>query len=237
MSSLQSTAAVLHPVGREPSGRLVHVRDAQRGLASQVVCLTCGQPFVARQGEHNVWHFAHHVVGLTCGGGLMSDAHAYAQQILMDARQLTMPARYAQRALTWVADYSDPVMEARQPSGYVVDVLVQESGRRLGIEVRYRHAVDMAKRALIQTDGLAAIEIDISNTHPQTLYEPEAFRAYVLHGAARAWLHNDEALRVRLRHAEASRKWHLREPPYDDPTVPAPRLEPGAGEWTTLTVG
>lgn len=230
-------ADVLHPVGRRSDGRLVHVRDVQRGLASSVVCLTCGLPFVARQGEHNVWHFAHHAPGLACGGGLMSDAHAYAQQILLDANQLTMPARHAQRAQTWVADYSDPVREARQPSGYVVDVLVQENGRRLGIEVRYSHAVDMAKRALIQADGLAAIEIDISNTHPQMLYEPEAFRAYVLHGAARAWLHNDEALRARLRHAEASRKWHLREPPYDNPTVPAPRLEPGAGEWTSLTVG
>lgn len=35
-----------------------------------------------------------------------------------------------------------------------------------------------------------------------------------------------EALQARLAHAEALRRWHRREPPYDDPRAPAPMLDP-----------
>jgi len=175
-------ADVLHPLGRGPDGRLVHVQDAQRGRAANVVCLTCGQPFVAAHGQERVWYFRHLGSGAGCSGSLMSDAHSFAQQILLDAREVSLPGGQ-------VVAYAAPVLEARF-AGFVVDVLVQTGAEAadLAVEVRYRHQVDDAKRRLIHDTGLAAIEVDISRVPPAVVYDPARFTRYVLHGAPRNWL-------------------------------------------------
>lgn len=229
-------AEVMHPVGRGPDGRVVHISEAQRGLASRISCLACGDRFVARQGQHNAWHFAHHNPNPACGGSLMSDAHDYAQQILLDHRTLTLPATQRHRAR--LTNYTDAVKHARRP-GYVLDLLVQVNGQPLGIEVCYRHAVDAAKRDRIHADHVAVVEIDIAKVEPVMVYDQQRFADYVLHAAPRHWLHARQwdaaqTLPARMAHAEALRKWHRREPPYDNPTIPAPVLPPESGEWTSI---
>ena len=227
---------VMHPVGRGPDGRIIHISEAQRGLASRILCLACGDLFVARQGQHNAWHFAHHNPNPACGGSLMSDAHDYAQQILLDASRLILPAtaRHGQR----LTPYTDPVKEARQ-IGYVLDILAQVNSQPLGIEVNYSHAVTAAKRALIQAGTMPVVEINITNVDPAVVYDPQRFADYVLHVAPRHWLSAwqwdaAQTLPARMRHAEALRQWHRRESPYDDRSVSAPVLLPEAGEWTNV---
>ena len=314
-------AEVMHPVGMLPDGTIVHVRDPRvlRGLASGIRCLTCQQPFVARQGAINAWHFAHQADNPGCGGSVMSDAHRYAQQILLNARLLSLPARFAHargypdRMVTPAlpARYTEPTItgRVRRPS-YVLDALVslEPTAQPLGIEVRYRHAVDAEKQNKIQQDNLAVVEIDIATVQSAVVYDPSLFANYVLHGAPRHWLHLPEqasldaayqaeldaaterqrqlaaaaahdraqalaaqraaaetqraeaervwreqqaeynaaaataaaatavadaeaetlathdAMVARMTHADALRRWHLREPPYDNPSLPAPRL-------------
>lgn len=227
---------VMHPVGRARDGRIVHVRDAQRGLASGISCLTCHQAFIAVQGPLIAWHFRHYSENPACHGSVMSDAHDYAQDILLNASQITLPALPGKRPQ--VTDYTNPARESRQP-GYMLDVLAQVRGRPFGIEVRYTNAVPAAKRALIQAANMPVIEINIAEAARRLVYTPDSFARYVLHEAPRIWLHishyvDQQSLDARMRHADELRKWHRREPPYDAQLVSVPALDPEAGQWTRV---
>ena len=44
---------------------IVGVADVLRGRAADCVCLSCGRPVVARQGDIRAWHFAHEFIEST----------------------------------------------------------------------------------------------------------------------------------------------------------------------------
>ena len=54
------TDDVLMPVAVDAVGALLRVEDSDNGLMAGASCLCCGVPVVAKQGEFNSWHFAHH---------------------------------------------------------------------------------------------------------------------------------------------------------------------------------
>lgn len=194
-------AEVMHPVGMTVAGEIIHVRDPRvlRGMASGLVCPECRQPFVAAQGSIRTWYFRHTADNPACTGSVMSDAHKFAQQIILDARELTLPALFAHASgfpdkpiqPAKLISYTNPTTTGpvRRP-GYVLDVLMTVADRPLGIEVRYTHEVDATKQTKIRADNMAVIEIDISSVQPSFVYQPDAFRNYVLHSARRHWVHS-----------------------------------------------
>lgn len=44
---------------RRSDGSVLGVADVPRGRAADCVCLSCGRPVIARQGDVRAWHFAH----------------------------------------------------------------------------------------------------------------------------------------------------------------------------------
>ena len=45
-------------VGKK-DGKEIHINDAKRGAGCGCVCPSCSAPLIARQGDENIWHFAH----------------------------------------------------------------------------------------------------------------------------------------------------------------------------------
>lgn len=50
---------------RQSDGQVVGVEDVPRGKAAQCICRSCKRPLIARQGDVNIWHFAHDFSGTT----------------------------------------------------------------------------------------------------------------------------------------------------------------------------
>lgn len=50
----------MHIANYEHTGKLIGIDKADKGKNCQCSCVSCGGELVARQGERNQWHFAHH---------------------------------------------------------------------------------------------------------------------------------------------------------------------------------
>ena len=43
-----------------PTGELIGIDKAEKGINCQCACYSCKGELIAKQGESNQWHFAHH---------------------------------------------------------------------------------------------------------------------------------------------------------------------------------
>ncbi|MGY2488224.1 competence protein CoiA family protein [Cupriavidus sp. CP313] len=75
------------PFALDASGEIVSVRDFASGLACQCICPGCGARMVAKQGDAQVWHFAHHRAE-NCTAGYESALHMAVKWILAEVRRL-----------------------------------------------------------------------------------------------------------------------------------------------------
>ena len=64
-------------------GEIVSIDDVEKGLKCNCVCPACGEPLVAKKGEHMMKHFAHHS-GHSCEYGYETSLHLAAKDILLN---------------------------------------------------------------------------------------------------------------------------------------------------------
>ena len=151
------------------NGDLVHISQADSGLACGCHCPGCGEKLVAKKGQKQRHHFAH-ASGANCLAGVESALHLAAKDILSAKKEIVLPAvivRFGggksnieiepQRAY----EVSDVRLEKRV--GVIVpDVLANVEGQDLAIEVFVTHRVDECKNERFRKLGLSVIEIDLS---------------------------------------------------------------------------
>lgn len=70
---------------------LVHIDDAENGLACNCICPVCRRPLLAKQGEKLAHHFAHEADDVTCNPSPESLVHSYAKQQVAKLQRLTLP--------------------------------------------------------------------------------------------------------------------------------------------------
>src|ERR1019366_6536700 len=75
-------------------GRLLQPDEVSRGLACNCVCPGCGSRLVAHHGEKKVKHFVHYVTA-DCINGYESAIHKAAKQVLLQSKQILVPAIHA----------------------------------------------------------------------------------------------------------------------------------------------
>lgn len=182
-------------------GRMLAPVDVESGLSCGCTCPGCDARLVAKLGEKNAWHFAHHNV-TPIQSCLETAIHAAAKQVLLDENWFQVPGNYisvsgrtkygaihtknqvlrSERAIRF--DYSrDEVWETNLRP----DVVGYRGNLRILVEMFFTHKVDEAKRHKLDALHLHAIEIDLSNLASDSGFEE--VRQRVLHDIVeKEWL-------------------------------------------------
>jgi hypothetical protein len=157
-------------------GRLLQPDEVSRGLACNCVCPGCGSRLVAHHGEKKVKHFVHHVAA-DCIQGYESAIHKAAKQVLLQSKEILVPAIHASEFLfdrgssvkvresQSIAERFIPIedVEVEKDMGSVVpDLVLSGLGKKLFIEIACTHFVDEIKRSKLKELGVATLEIDLS---------------------------------------------------------------------------
>ena len=147
------------------TGGRVSIEGVPRGLACEAVCMSCGTPVVAKQGEINAWHFAHHVEdGTPCSGE--SYVHALVKDAFAGAvgRVLPLPGidrKHYPRITSAKLENGDAIPNRR------VDVLLELSwdlpwhigAGALAVEVCVTNPKDEAFRRDAESVGFPVLEV------------------------------------------------------------------------------
>lgn len=182
-------------------GRPVFVSEVASGLACECSCPECGEELVARNrefpGRKRVRHFQHARVS-SCPGGFETVMHRMAKDVVATATGLLLP-RWASgdvviehEPLAIVASQLEVPMlgGAARPDAIVRGVAADVAFDALCVEIRVHHAVDELKRALLESNGVDTIEIDLSNVDDDAFADPTAFQYEILMNPAnRHWIH------------------------------------------------
>ncbi len=94
--------------GRNNDNQLVHISEAESGLACGLTCPFCGEPLLARHGQVLAHHFAHH--GSTCRPALADVADVLPSYEGYFLFGLTDAQRQALQRV--IAEYGDTVFQA-----------------------------------------------------------------------------------------------------------------------------
>ena len=198
------------------------------GLACDCFCFGCGATLVAKKGQKNRWHFAHHKVeiGETCAE---SAIHAAAKQVLLEQNWLTVPELTivvsSQTKLGLMMQESSTLCERRTvrferslpevwETNIRPDVVGYRGEKKLLVEMYFRHKVDTHKLRKIADLKLPSIEIDLADMDLSTGFEAITHR--VIHDTAfKSWLffpnEEEERHRLRMRLAKRMRRAHNEE--------------------------
>ena len=146
----------------DADGQLVHVDSVPNGLACGCRCPGCGAPLVAKNnGETKAPHFAH-ASGLACGGAHESELHLLAKDIISREKAVMLPG-YGRVYDGGLMRFDEvEVEERRDLSSLQPDLCGITHGHRLWVEIRVTHAIGPEKRELIRKNGIACIEINLS---------------------------------------------------------------------------
>lgn len=194
--------------------------EVDAGLACDCFCFGCGAILVAKKGQKNRWHFAHHKVeiGETCAE---SAIHAAAKQVLLEQNWLTVPELTivvsSQTKLGLMMQESSTLCERRTvrferslpevwETNIRPDVVGYRGGKKLLVEMYFRHKVDTHKLRKIADLKFPSIEIDLADMDISTGFE--AITQRVIHDTAfKSWLFfpNEREERHRLRMSLAKR--------------------------------
>ncbi|NPU12062.1 hypothetical protein HL666_14920 [Bradyrhizobium sp. 83002] len=191
-------------VAEAADGRLLHIDEVVSGLGCHCVCPGCGRPMVAKKGDVQAHHFAHHTQtnGTSCISAGETALHKFAKSILNDRLEITLPAQVVEqqrnrevvvRAAKRAFDRA--ILETKD--GQIIpDVVLVLRDRRLIVEFKVTHPCEAEKIARIRAMDVGAIEIDLSQYRDHNLRE---IGDKILYDAPRKWLHNPREREARAR--------------------------------------
>jgi hypothetical protein len=178
---------------------LIHISQAEPGIACGCVCPSCQSPLIARKGAIKVPHFAHQN-GQPCHNAVGSALHRASKQLLSECREITLPPvnlhfrSYREPfPIASEATYQiDEVWEECRSESVLPDLFLRVGGNLLIIEIRVARVVDPKKLDKIRRLGISAIEVDLSSMLRE--FSPESLRNdLVKQTENKKWLYNAKA--------------------------------------------
>nr|WP_247744456.1 competence protein CoiA family protein [Sulfitobacter sp. R18_1] len=229
----KSSRAVFVPPGAGPRvlfgendvGDLVHVLDAERGLACNLICPDCKGVLVANKGAIKAAYFSHQS-RIDCEHAGETALHLMAKEIieqqgwfdLPEARAWSyrrgsgysyMPIRNTQR-VHFTRVEVEPRQEGFQPDLIGIKEIVKNGRKvigRLHIEIYVTHKVDEEKLSRFRSKEESVLEVDLSDVE-RSLSKLE-LTDLLLSNAKKKWLYHrdiekyEAQLRARLEAEEA----------------------------------
>ncbi len=150
---------------------IVHISTVQSGLKCNCFCASCGVALVARKGQKNIQHFAHHSEQeRDCAGGLETELHLRAKAIIERNMSVMFPMRFLNSKERQIVPLETVVIEVykgdRKP-----DLIVTVDGHEYLIEIAVTHFSDSKKKLAYREMGVSAFEIDLSNLYVDDVLE------------------------------------------------------------------
>jgi hypothetical protein len=195
--------------GRRWDGVVIHVSQAQRGLACGCYCpaKNCGRKLIAKKPESDIaHHFAHapltaaeRAAGIPtkCAHGQMTAIHAYAEQLLAEKKELILPrvevnhngqTHVIREARLFAFDTAQ--LEAMDGET-IPDVIVAKGAERMHVEIYVTHRCGLEKRAKIIAANISVVEIDLSGFSCDGSIA--GLDDAILKSSPREWIHNRKA--------------------------------------------
>jgi len=167
-----------------------HISEVKNGLACGCICPECGGTLVAKHGESNAFHFAHHGKD-ACANTGETTVHKAAKNIIKSFGFMVLPPHHEMVGIAKKYVF-DSVLLEKSFGGYIPDVLAEIGGKMFVIEIAVTHRVDAEKLQKIAASGVAgAIEIHLSKCQDIT---PESLYKTVIEGInGKKWLYSVEA--------------------------------------------
>lgn len=154
-------------------GKLLFIADVARGLACECVCVSCGQPLIARKGAIRRHHFAHFEV-TDCQGAGESVLHLLSKELLSELESVEIPpyefikkrntkngtliqhqALVAKGGHVFVLG----VKIEEHEEDFIPDIIIESGSKSLIVEIAVSHKVNRSKLRKIRKRDLPAIEI------------------------------------------------------------------------------
>lgn len=179
-------------------GKLVTVQEVESGLKCGCVCPACKEVLIARKGQINAHHFAHHKEN--CEYAVETALHIAAKEILEQEKIIVLPELverddiYTGKLLTLSNELEiklDQVRLEENQEGFKPDVIAIIGSKELYIEVAVTHFVDYDKALKVEQKGVSMIEIDLSYLY-DGFTEEELKEAVIRDVFNKYWIYNSK---------------------------------------------
>lgn len=239
------------PIGKQLStSALVLVQEVLAGKACGCICHSCGMELIARQGQKNIWHFAHirsegaHAIELCDYSAEISVRDLVLQEAASIIEFTTPDFRYTKSGyqpylvtttkilsvdsvkcrVKSEAGVSDIVLSVQ---GYRLHVLLRAAGQPLGFDV-----------SKVKTDGVLRVSISslLSRIERNELADKSRFIELVCNGTApmKSWVYHprlpsrDKLTPLKINYPEVKANFRPHHQLWEQakPTVPKPILIP-----------
>ncbi|BBH12957.1 competence protein CoiA family protein [Chromobacterium haemolyticum] len=147
-------------------GRIVDISEVERGLACECVCTACGGPLIARKGEVNVHHFAHHGVP-PCSEALANSISSAVDQLLREGLPFSVPIHdslaFGKSQRTPVKRFipDNIIRSPALPSSMLADFLLHKKHAQLAIVLEFRRRLKQGMRDAFRIAKQPAIAINL----------------------------------------------------------------------------
>lgn len=147
--------------------RLIHIKDAENGLACGCVCPECGDKLEAvNNGKKRTPHFRHSN-GADCPRARMTALHMLAQKVFEEHKRICLPSYYISPDRTetpGVKQFECVSLEQTKELGdksLRPDCIAKNNNNELWVEFRVTHEVDTEKSDCIKKNGIYCVEVDL----------------------------------------------------------------------------
>lgn len=164
-----------NPFALSSSHRIIHISEVERGLNCHCLCLVCGERMVAKKGEEREHHFAHESNKIACEIKHETLLHQFAKRVIQESGGLTVPPAQNYRLPntilisesnnTWLQ--FERIEEEKRFNDMRPDLIGYSGDTPVLIEVAYSSFVGADKMTKIENQKLFALEIDLSEFHPE----------------------------------------------------------------------
>ena len=191
MDLLEQYKRLLNPYGLL-NDKVVYVGDVPSGRDCGCLCPLCHAPLIARKGAVREHHFSHES-GSECHAAYETAVHLLCKAILDQKRIFRLPPEPESPQADHQPVYATlDTVEAEVKMGTIrVDVLAQQQGVPLIIEVDVWHKTGREKIAAIEALGISAVEVALHEfRYPESRPDLHLEENLIHKGDNRKWLFN-----------------------------------------------
>lgn len=144
------------------TNKIIHIDQAENGLACGCECITCNERLEAIQGEKRDWHFRHNK-NKDCTGSQETALHQLGKQILIDNTEIVIPEI---GAITYTNPVAEKGVHSTRP-----DVTATHNGQSIYFEIAVTHFIEKDKETFFRDGSHKCVEINLSIANTRSFEE------------------------------------------------------------------
>jgi len=174
-------------------GKLISIREAERGQQCLCTCPVCKEKLIAKQGEIRAWHFAHKN-GNECENAGESSLHLACKEVIARASMVVKPCYGDDLQYLKIHEvHMETAVKTEAGLTIIPDVTLRSSNNELTfIEIAVTHKIDSEKMEKIESLKIPTMEIVIDPSMMEE-WNWKTIEELVLHdNLRRYWVYDPE---------------------------------------------